>query len=99
MVKISDINIRRPGLRLWSFLFHTGRRLYWLRMERMRGPSNGGRTPLHSFSACTIWEPRDLWIGLYWVKESEGLILFLCLLPCLPLRLHFKKKFGAGGIP
>lgn len=104
MVKIPDINIRKPGLRIWSLLFcpdkslTRSRRLYWFRVEHMRGPSNGGRTPLHSLSACTVWEPRDLWVGVYWVKESNGLILFVCALPCLPLRLHFKKEFGAGGV-
>jgi hypothetical protein len=40
-----------------------------------------------------IFEPRDLWIGLYWNKEKMPggkpwvLTLYLCLIPMLPLRI------------
>lgn len=38
-----------------------------------------------------LWEPRDLWIGLYWTPRHAGegwwVDLYLCLLPCLPLRI------------
>lgn len=40
-----------------------------------------------------IFEPRDLWVGLYWDKKamSSGkpwvLTLYFCLIPMLPLRI------------
>ena len=43
-----------------------------------------------------LFEPRDVWIGLFWKSdppfEAVGiydLTFYLCLLPCLPLRIHF----------
>lgn len=100
MFAISNINIRRPGLRIWSMLFcpdksvMCSRRVYWFRLEKMVRAQY-----LFSMSACTLWEPRDLWVGAYWdTSEYKSLILFICLIPCLPLRLHFKKSYGTGGV-
>lgn len=100
MLGISDINIRRPDLRIWSLLFcpdkslSRSRRLYWFRMEKMVRDQY-----LFSLSACTIWEPRDLWVGAYWdASEYASLFLYICIIPCLPLRLHFKKSYGVGGV-
>jgi len=37
---------------------------------------------------CEIyWEPRDLWVGLYWKRKANLLQVWICLLPCLPLHL------------
>lgn len=30
-----------------------------------------------------VWEPRDLWIGVYWTREEGELLLYVCLLPTL----------------
>jgi len=41
------------------------------------------------------WEPRDLWVGLYWTKGYSwsglrkrwvAVHFYLCLVPCLPLQ-------------
>lgn len=42
-----------------------------------------------------IWEPRDLWVGVYWTNDrimgDQGQHLenkrriYICLLPCLPI--------------
>ena len=37
--------------------------------------------------AQVLWEPRDLWIGLYWDRKPDGLHLYLCLVPCFPLHM------------
>lgn len=35
-----------------------------------------------------VFEPRDLWVGLYWTWETETMLnLYVCLLPMLPIRL------------
>jgi len=45
-------------------------------------------------SGSLIFEPRDLWIGIYWDGKKLGeydreLTIYVCLLPCLPIRLHY----------
>jgi hypothetical protein len=41
--------------------------------------------------------PRDLWVGLYWKKDGhQSWTWFVCLLPCLPIRI--KLKSSSGGI-
>lgn len=44
------------------------------------------------------WEPRDIWIGVYWVWEElwlgdrlilEFLSVYVCLLPCFPIRMRW----------
>lgn len=37
-----------------------------------------------------LWEPRDLWLGVYWNRpqnHERDLELYICLLPCLPIRV------------
>jgi len=40
------------------------------------------------------FEPRDLWIGIYWKKTTElpsrFLVLYICLVPTLPLVVTIK---------
>ena len=33
--------------------------------------------------SALVFEPRDLWIGVYWTREDEKLLLYICLLPTL----------------
>lgn len=46
------------------------------------------------------FEPRDIWIGVYWTRKSRVTTLendwniyqiYICLIPCFPLILTFKK--------
>lgn len=47
-----------------------------------------------------VFEPRDLWVGAYWNRvihtASDGhwttFDLYVCLLPCLPLRFHRRSR-------
>jgi hypothetical protein len=54
-----------------------------------------GRAVSHEVSASIYFEPRDLWVGLYWEHdEFERWCFYLCLLPCLPLRVKFRRSWG-----
>lgn len=48
---------------------------------------------IHSFDVTIYFEPRDLWVGLYWnLTRGSGaneLNVYVCLLPCLPIRLRW----------
>jgi hypothetical protein len=55
--------------------------------------------PARFLSLDLIFEPRDLWIGLYWNPSAptpsswgswHGLDLYIGLLPTLPLRLQWR---------
>jgi hypothetical protein len=45
--------------------------------------------------ARMYWEIRDLWVGCYWGFDRRGrmwkLTVYLCLIPCLPLRLTWSR--------
>lgn len=38
------------------------------------------------------FEPRDLWIGLYWKPQDRCVTFYLCLIPCLPIIWSVWKK-------
>ncbi len=87
------LDVRRANFRLWSVGHRIPRRLYLFRAEWFR------RRVLHRLSAALVWEPRDLWCGIYWTPGGYGhWFLYLCLLPCVPLRLHYHADYGAGGV-
>jgi hypothetical protein len=35
------------------------------------------------------FQPRDLWIGVYWKDDGLTLDVWICVLPCIPLHLQF----------
>ena len=49
-----------------------------------------------SVSICFHW--RKMWLGGEYKSELWGFILYLCLLPCLPLRVHLKRSYGGSFI-
>jgi hypothetical protein len=40
-------------------------------------------------SVRVLWEPRDLWIGIYWTRSAQRLLIYVCVLPCLPILFSF----------
>ncbi len=48
--------------------------------------------PGRRITAKPLWEPRDLWLGLFWKKPEPGtVVLFLCVVPCLPVRITLSR--------
>jgi hypothetical protein len=35
------------------------------------------------------FEPRDIWVGLFWDRRADGLHLYVCPLPCIVL--HWRR--------
>ena len=68
-------------------------RIYWNRGT----PGDGkGYSTKVSLSLCFQW--KMLWIGLSVEPELWGCIVHLCLLPCLPIRIHWKRSYGGSFI-
>jgi hypothetical protein len=47
--------------------------------------------PDERFSLRLLWEPRDLWFGVFWNRAHAGglrdrfLFVYVCVLPCVPI--------------
>lgn len=49
------------------------------------------------------YEPRDLWVGLYWTKartttletDSEQYTLYACIIPCFPIIFTVTRRIPA----
>ncbi len=37
------------------------------------------------------WEPRDVWIGLFWHKTVLAVHLYICLIPLMPLHVMWAR--------
>lgn len=48
-----------------------------------------------------LWEPRDLWLGVYWTGKDRPLWrVFVCLVPCFPVRVSwFSVPYFAASPP
>ncbi len=42
-------------------------------------------------NARILFEPRDLWIGVFWDRRPAELRVYVCLIPTLPLLLTFPR--------
>ena len=40
-----------------------------------------------------LFEPRDLWVGLYWTKDrfTESWHFYICIVPMFPLKITIAK--------
>lgn len=44
------------------------------------------------------WEPRDVWVGLFWeygfdrLTRDAALNVYICLVPCFPMRLIWRER-------
>ena len=72
-----------------------------------------GRCSVITFRGVSFsikWEPRDLWIGVYWTnsfyecfrdavyKHGNHWCLYVCIVPCVPILIQFftRPKSGAA---
>lgn len=39
-----------------------------------------------------MFEPRDIWIGVYWNREEDYSEVYVCILPMLPIRFLWTRK-------
>ncbi len=50
----------------------------------------------HRLSVRWVWEPRDIWFGVFWNRVRAGgpedcfLLVYLCLVPCLPVCIAWR---------
>lgn len=55
-----------------------------------------GRRPRRRWELAWLWEPRDLWFGVYWTRRREAgwhfteWSVYVTLVPCLPVRLVWR---------
>lgn len=36
------------------------------------------------------FEPRDMWVGLYWKRYGMAIDLYFCLIPCVPFNVYIQ---------
>jgi hypothetical protein len=49
------------------------------------------------------FEPRDVWVGLFWRRTDYWLHFYVCMLPCVPLHVvvgnaRLKDAYQRGGV-
>jgi hypothetical protein len=48
--------------------------------------------------ARLLWEPRDVWLGVYWNRVRAGapadrfLLIYVCVIPCIPLAFAWRLR-------
>ena len=38
------------------------------------------------------WEPKDMWLGVYWTRNGLARHVYICILPCLPLHIWWRPE-------
>lgn len=64
-------------------------RLYW-----NRGTPGDGKGYSSKVSVSIQWKWQDLWVGAFWKRGLHEWHLWICLLPCLPIRIHRVTSYG-----
>lgn len=75
-------------------LIREQRRLCLTRLRWERGTVGDGEGYSVKLSLSLGWKWQDLWVGLFIKPEYTGWIAYLCLLPCLPIRIHYQRSYG-----
>jgi len=58
------------------------------------GPFVGGDNFDAKLSFAIEIKLADFWIGCFWKKAQNDLWIWICLIPCFPIRVHYQKSYG-----
>lgn len=79
----------------WLNVISRERRICLTRLRWERGKVGDGKGYSAKLSISLCFEPRDLWVGLFWSPSGhQEWMAWLCLLPALPIRVHFQRSYG-----
>lgn len=72
-------------------------RIRWESMKPMN--THEIRQASHKLSISLCWKWQDLWVGAFWKGPiypgaGDRFTLWICLLPCLPIRIKLNRTFG-----
>lgn len=73
------------------------KRLRLLKLSWLGGCGPGWGAPDHYNAALSIgieWKLADLWIGVSWKGNRDERWVWVCLLPCVPIRFHYRRAYG-----
>ena len=45
------------------------------------------------------FEPRDIWVGVFWRKTDIAIHVYACLLPCVPLHVSVMRRCCSEDAP
>ena len=46
-----------------------------------------------------LFEPRDMWIGMYWAPRSWGYDMYVCIIPCFPICFTIRRALRSKRDP
>lgn len=72
-------------------------RLRLVRIAWIGGFGPGWGAPDHYNAALSVgieWKWQDLWVGAFPKGDRDEWVLWVCLLPCLPIRFHYRRAYG-----
>ena len=78
----------------WS---RSEKRLRLFRVLWMKGLGPGYGAPENysaKLSVAVEWKPVDLWVGAFWKGDRDERTVWICLLPCVPIRIHYQRAYG-----
>lgn len=84
-----------PRIQKWPNYIKSEKRLCLTRIRWETGTVGDGKGYSSKLSISVLWEPRDMWVGLFWDVKSQGeRSWYLCLIPCLPIRFKLVRAWG-----
>jgi hypothetical protein len=55
--------------------------------------------PQRRFAVRVLWEPRDAWVGVFTNRAHEYRLIYVCLLPCLPIVFIWGRSIVPAVVP